>query len=195
MWQRAAELGHAEAMRELGRAELNKASNASQLADSFAWFERAFEAGEIKAAIDSAAILDTSVGVSEALAGRVLALLEQASDLGSVRAMRVMGLALQRGRGLRADPEKSVKWLLRAAAAGDAIAMRELAMAYASGFGVPLSATKSTEWMTRAAEAGDVKAMRELSSAFKVGFGVSPDQIQAERWAKSASTVPQGLEQ
>ena len=109
--------------------------------------------------------------------------------------MRVMGLALQRGRGLRADPEKSVKWLLRSAAGGDAIAMRELAMAYASGFGVPLSATKSTERMTRAAEAGDVKAMRELSSAFKVGFGVSPDQIQAERWAKSASTVPQGFEQ
>ena len=122
----------------------------------------------------------------------MLCLLERASDLGSARAMREIGLVLQRGRGLKADPEKSAKWLHRAAATGDAIAMRGVAMAYASGFGVPLSATRSTEWMKRAAEAGDVKAMRELSSAFKVGFGVSPDQAQAERWAKAASTVPHG---
>ena len=195
MLQRAAELGHVEAMRELGRAELDTAGSATELADSFAWFERAFEAGEIKAAIDSAAILEARTGVSEALTGRVLGLLERASDLGSARAMREIGLVLQRGRGLKADPEKSAKWLHRAAATGDAIAMREVAMAYASGFGVPLSATRSTEWMKRAAEAGDVKAMRELSSAFKVGFGVSPDQAQAERWAKAASTVPQGLDQ
>ena len=195
MLQRAAELGHVEAMRELGRVELDTAGSATELADSFAWFERAFEAGEIKAAIDSAAILEARTGVSEALTGRVLGLLERASDLGSARAMREIGLVLQRGRGLKADPEKSAKWLHRAAATGDAIAMREVAMAYASGFGVPLSATRSTEWMKRAAEAGDVKAMRELSSAFKVGFGVSPDQAQAERWAKAASTVPQGLAQ
>jgi TPR repeat protein len=182
-------------MREIGRLELASADTNTELAESFAWFQRAFDAGEAKAAIDAAQILEGRTGLSEELAGQVVTLLERAADLGSPRAMREIGIVLQRGRGVKADPVRSAKWLLQAADTGDAIAMRELAMAYASGFGVSLSATKSTEWMKRAAEAGDVKAMRELSSAFKVGFGVSPDPAQAERWAKAASMVPAELQQ
>jgi TPR repeat protein len=190
----AAEMGHVEAMREIGRIELETADSTTELASSLDWFEKAFTAGDTKAVLDSSRVLDARAGLTDELADRVVALLQQAAELGSPRAMREVGLVLQRGRGLKAAPEKSVDWLLRAATEGDAIAMREVAMAYASGFGIPLSATKSTEWMKKAAEAGDVKAMRELSSAFKVGFGVSPDQVQAERWAKAASTVPQELQ-
>jgi TPR repeat protein len=187
----AAHLGHVDAMRDIGAAELDKATTFDEVAQGLAWFERAFDAGDSKAPIEAARVLELRLPIGSELSSRTLTLLQRAADNGSARAMRELGVILQRGHGVRANAEQGARWLLLAAQNGDSIAMREIAMAYASGFGVPLSPPDSTRWMTRAADAGDPKAMRELSSAFKVGFGVAVDVAQAERWAKAANEAAQ----
>jgi hypothetical protein len=188
---RAANAGHVEAMRDLGNAEIKQASTYREVDQAMGWFEQAFAGGDQKAPIDAAQAFSLHLQIGEELSNRILALLENAANAGSPRAMRELGVALQRGRGAAIRAEDGAKWLLRAAESGDVIAMREIAMAYASGFGVSLSASESARWMKRAADGGDAKAMRELSSALTVGFGVPVNLAEAEKWAKAATTASQ----
>ena len=98
-------------------------------------------------------------------------LLKAAAESGCVEAMDAWGVALCKGRGVKADPRAGVKWLLKAAKASYPPAMENLATCREQGIGLAQDANKATEWRIRSRAArGDRHAQAWLLKNAKEDF-------------------------
>ena len=109
---------------------------------------------------------------------KALALLTQAAELGSPRAMAKIGDMYYWGRGVSVDPALYKEWYRKAysrfeqlARAGDTEAMvmagDMLFNRYPSGAGTDFDEDRALSWYLKAAEAGSAKAMRRAGEFFE----------------------------
>src|SRR5258706_5579060 len=94
-------------------------------------------------------------------------------------AMLKLALAFRDGDGTKADAEKFLEWIEKAAKLGNAEAMFDLALAYRDGDCVETNGDKFFEWIRKAAEAKNAAAMRELAVAYKDGIEVTPEATKS----------------
>ncbi|MEZ5583496.1 MAG: SEL1-like repeat protein [Candidatus Competibacteraceae bacterium] len=166
--KKAADLGQARAMRELGKAYLTGWGGDPDPAEALRWFRQAVERGDEEAHFELAMAYRNQVGGEDEQHSpeAVWAAMKTAAENGSIRAMRELGRWYQRGFGVAINPAESVRWFTRAAEQGDTAAMRELATAYAVGLGVLQSLQESRAWLERAAQRGDAQAIASLNRLY-----------------------------
>lgn len=94
---------------------------------------------------------------------QAVACFQEAIRLGSVKAMRNLGICYFKGKGIDCDFEKAVYWYEEAAKNGNVNSMRDVASLYAvGGTNVPKNDEKARYWFQRATDAGDEKAEERL---------------------------------
>jgi len=79
-----------------------------------------------------------------------------AAEQGHPRAQTQLGMAYQKGRGVRRDIPESVKWMRKAAEQGHAKAQFELGVYYRDGKGVPRDEVLGLMWLLLSQERGGI---------------------------------------
>jgi uncharacterized protein len=115
---------------------------------------------------------DSGFAPAQSTLGILLASLQQhadavpwwrlAAEQGDAEAQYNLGLALDEGRGIPADPEGAFGWWLAAAEQGLAPAMARVGLAYATGRGVAVDPIEAHKWFVLARQAGDASAAQNL---------------------------------
>ena len=169
-YTKAAELGYAEAMRNLARLYRKglviERSDSAAIArsDSVAleWYRRAVGAGSVDA------LADIGWMYEEGLAGRrdeneAIRWYRQAAAAGSRLGMYAMGRVYQEAVGVPRDYQQARGWFLKSACAGSASAMNELGVLYERGLGGEADKDEAIAWFRRAAGAGSPDGARNLA--------------------------------
>lgn len=148
----AAEAGNSTAMCNLG--VLLSSSSPER---SIEWFERAADAGSLRALKNLAASYSTGSGVplDKAKAAEYYG---KAADLGDADSMCVLASMLRNGDGVPMDKAKAAELYRKAADLGDSEAQYDLAFMLDSGEGVPQDRAESERLFKLSADQGDTDA-------------------------------------
>lgn len=90
------------------------------------------------------------------------------------------------------DPEKAVKWYIKAAEQGVVLAQSSLGYIYLFGEGIPKDYGESVKWFRKAAEQGDASGQIGLGLSYGNGKGVPEDLVEAYAWLNLASAKRAG---
>lgn len=119
----AAKGGNVDAMRELGhRYRYETEATTESRAQAFAWYEKAAKAGDVESMYELARC---HMGRDEYPYANPW--LEQAANLGHVKAATGLGFSYERGLGVWKNVETAARWYKKAADAGDTDAAKRLA--------------------------------------------------------------------
>ncbi|MFC1835774.1 ankyrin repeat domain-containing protein [Thermodesulfobacteriota bacterium] len=105
---------------------------------------------------------------------------------GDADAQYKLGQKYQKGRGVKKDAEKAVKWYGKAARQGHAKAQYELGLKYYKGTGVEKDKTKALKWFRKAGKQGHAKAQYSVAYIYFNGKGVKEDETEALKWFRKA---------
>jgi TPR repeat protein/predicted aspartyl protease len=112
--------------------------------------------------------------------------LKPLADMGTVEAMRDIGLVLRQSCGRNADKTAAAAWLQKAADAADIQAAAALGDMYEFGDGVAKDEAGAFKWLTLAANAGQRVAQADLGELYFTGSGVALDRYQGVVWSVRA---------
>jgi uncharacterized protein len=110
----------------------------------------------------------------------------KASDKGSTAAMVELGLLLQNGTGVTADPQQARGLFERAAAAGNPRGATSLVALSGSG-GLPSDPAEARGMLEKAAEANSAEAQFQLGVMYAEGTGGPKDDASARSWFEKAA--------
>jgi TPR repeat protein len=131
------------------------------------------------------------LGRSEMKAGgaddEAISLFRKAAAEGHSGAMNSLGLAYERGVGVRKDMGEAARWYQRSAEAGNSAAMHRLGMAFKNGDGAPKNWVQALRWFRKSADAGNVIGMTDLGRAYAEGWGTAPNPVEAAKWFRKAA--------
>ena len=99
-----------------------------------------------------------------------------------------LGLAYEKGEGIKQDSAEAAKWYQKAAEKGYPAAEFNLAVLYANGNGVPSSMTDALKWYRIAASHGYRGAQYNLGVLYAKGIGVPESKELAYMWWDLAAT-------
>lgn len=106
---------------------------------------------------------------------------------GEADAENALGLVMERGAGLPADPAEAAAWFRRAANHGLHAGMVNLGRMLAAGAGVPQNQPEVMGWFALAASRGSLQAMLLLGAAYRNGVGQPADPLAARGWFLKAA--------
>jgi TPR repeat protein len=162
-WYReAAELGYAEAMRNLARHYRTGLGVPRSDSAALKWYRDAVDAGSVDALAEIGAMYEQGVAGRKDIAEAVR-WYRRAAAAGSPLGMYAMGRAYQGAVGVPRDYEQARGWFLKSACAGSAPAINELGALYERGLGVAADEGEAIEWYRRAAAAGSSEAARNVA--------------------------------
>lgn len=101
--------------------------------------------------------------------------LQKIATAGNTDAMIQLGLCYFKGRFVKANEQKAVAWVKRAADMNDARAQKLLSRLYYQGSGVELSTEQGLYWLCRAADNGHVEAIK-LKQQFDAISAIKDEQ-------------------
>jgi TPR repeat protein len=124
-------------------------------------------------------------------------LFRKAAADGHAGAMNGLGLAYERGIGVRKDMGEAARWYQRSAEAGNSAAMHRLGIAFKNGDGVQRNWVQALRWFRKSADAGNPIGMTELGRAYIEGWGTAPNPVEAAKWFRKAADAgnPGGMNQ
>ena len=108
-----------------------------------------------------------------------IALLEEASNTGSVVAAYNIGAMYDLGHGVAKNRDKAARWYTRAAKKGYVIAQRTLGTMFLNGEGVRSDEALAYKWLKCAADQNDNGALYNLASMLFKGIGVEQNSKKA----------------
>jgi TPR repeat protein len=167
---------------QLGRAKLA----AKEVSTAIALFERAAEAGHVRALYQLGYMAQRGVGRKQDLedAERFF---KQGAESGDPYAMLSHGRNLVFGRGTSPDPKAGVGFLNKAVELGHTYAMNELGSMYYYGRVVRKNPERGVRFYQAALLRDDIYAMNNLGLAYLEGQGVSKNTAKAFELFKRAS--------
>ncbi|HJU89318.1 MAG TPA: hypothetical protein VJ672_08000 [Gemmatimonadaceae bacterium] len=112
---------------------------------------------------------------------------QRAALLGDAEAQAKIGLAHERGDGVRRSYGEAVAWFRKAAAQGHAWSENHLGWMYASGTGVERDDAQAVRWFRLAAEHGNAEAQYNLGFMYQRGRGVPKSSVNAAQWYRRAA--------
>ncbi|CAA9341023.1 MAG: hypothetical protein AVDCRST_MAG89-2609 [uncultured Gemmatimonadetes bacterium] len=158
----AAELGHAEAMRNLARHYRTGLGVERNDSMALEWYRNAVRAGSVDALAEIGGMYEQGLDGGRD-AGEAIRWYRQAAAAGSPLGMYAMGRVYQDAVGVPRDYEQARAWFVEGACAGSASAMYELGVMHERGLGVKADTDQAIEWFRRAAEAGSAQAATNLT--------------------------------
>lgn len=188
-YERAAELGHAGAMTNLGLIHSNGLGIKRDQRLATEWFERGSRAGDPGGTYNLALQYAMGTGAPRDLR-KARQLYETAARAGNVPAMRNFAILLDEGQGGPRDIAAAHYWYEQGAQRGDAGAMTNLGYRYATGRGVPVDREKARELYKKAIAAGDSTGvaagnLANLDRPGNAGNGRSSGTTAADRFNDS----------
>jgi TPR repeat protein len=120
-------------------------------------------------------------------ADRSAAACRRLAEQGKAWAQYNLGLAYDKGEGVKQDDTEAVKWYRKAAEQGHARAQNNLGWMYAHGEGVPQDYAEAARWSRKAAEQGHPGAQNRLGIMYDNGQGVPQDDAEAVKWYRRAA--------
>src|SRR5262249_21152457 len=106
--------------------------------------------------------------------GKIASLLARAQK-GRAQDEVKLGVALQFGQGVTADPSEAARWFLKAANQGDPAGQTRIGYLYLAGYGVPRDEGEAFRWLQRAAVEDYAPAQAGLGYLLLSGLGVKQD--------------------
>lgn len=170
------------------QAALPKAASPSaiipdNLQGQAAIYARAAKLGNTKAQMELARLyLQGEGGVSKDY-GKAAALFRIAATEGkAAEAQYALAVMLDRGLGVRRDPDEAIRWYNAAANAGHPRAMLNIGYAYAKGEGLRQDYGQARLYFERAAAKNLAEAQYNLGLIYENGLGVKRDLAVAFKW-------------
>lgn len=185
-YQKAADLGHAEAQYNLGVCFSFGRGVVQNDVEAVKWYQRAAKQG-MAAAQDSLGVCyKNGRGVKrDGLAAAKW--LRNAAERGWARAQCNYGICFYFGEGVPQSYEDAVKWFAASAKQGYSAAQFMLAVCYESGDGVAQSYVEAVKWYRKAADQGYDDAQLNLGQLFATGHGVDRSYEEAVKWYRLAA--------
>ena len=186
--RRAADVGDADAMTELGICyQFGTGDVGEDAVEAVHWYSLATEARNppAEAYNNLANCFYGGDGVLKNLP-EAARLYRIAAEMGYPLAQYRLGLCLQRGEGMPFNPVEAFTWIKRAADAGDAGAQCQVGYSLDTGLGVPEDKAAGVGYFRRAADQGHADAMYNLGVCYFKGDGVPQDNAQAVAWMMRA---------
>lgn len=118
---------------------------------------------------------------------RVASLLTTAAAAGLPTAQYVLGMMVEQGRGVPANPGAAVELYRRAAEQGLASAQARLGLALMDGRGVLKDPQDGESWLRRAAVQGDPEAAALVGDLYSRGGALPPNYAEAALWYRKAA--------
>ena len=115
---------------------------------------------------------------------------EKAAAAGHLQASNELGLLYYQGKGVEANPQQAVKYILKAANAGLAQAQYNLGLLYANGHGVELNLPTASQWFEKAAVQGLPEAALDYGLMVYGGdAGIRKDYKIGSQWLLVAANA------
>lgn len=187
-YQRAADLGNARGMDQLGNLFWNGHGVPQDYAQALTWYRRAADLGDADAMNTVGDSYWWGLGEPQDYA-QALAWYRKAADRGSANSMFMIGYSYHAGVGVPGDDEQSLAWYRKAAELGFSKAMFCVGDAYRDGRGVPQDHIEALAWYRKAANLGNPDGMNDLGTAYFHGDGVSQDYSLAVAWWRKAADL------
>jgi hypothetical protein len=186
--ERAAELGHVEALVRLGIVyHGGEAGIGQDHAKARQWYEKAAAKDKATAMLNLGVLYEHGLGVREDV-GTAIAWYEKAAAKGDLQALESIGLIHYFGKGdVAQDFAKARKLFEQAAEKGHAGSTNAVGIMTQFGQGGPVDLARGHELLVKAAEAGATIAMTNLADNYAIGFGVSRDPAKAREWLDMAT--------
>jgi TPR repeat protein len=115
-----------------------------------------------------------------------------AAQLGHPRAMTVVGMMYDEGRGVSRDPVTARDWFEHAAALGNRGAQYNLGMMYEEADGVPKDLQRAAAYYEQSARQGMGRAQFAIGLSYEFGEGVPRDRGRAIYWLSQAGAQGDG---
>ena len=109
------------------------------------------------------------------------------AEQGIARAQFILGLMVDRGKGVSKDRREAAKWYELAAEQGFADGQFNLGSMYENGKGVRQDYGEAAKWYQLAAEQGSVYSQVSLGYLYSFGEGVRKDRVYALMWFNLAT--------
>ena len=148
----AAESGNTVAMCNLGVLVSDRAPE-----ESISWFERAADAGSLRAIKNLAAAYSSGAG-APVDKERAAELYQKGADMGDIDSMCVLASMCRNGDGIPVDKARAAELYRAAAELGDADAQYDLAFMLDAGEGVPQDRAEAESLFRLSADQGDTDA-------------------------------------
>ena len=188
LFQRAADLGNADAMNKLGVYHYKGNGVLQDKKKSIELYQKAADMGNTDAMFNLAVCYERGEGVSQDKK-KAIELYQRASDMGNTDAMVNLGACYDKGNGVSQDKKKAFQLFQDAADMGNTDAMVNLGLHYNKGEGVSQDQKKAIELYRKASDMGNTDAMVNLSLCFFKGNGVSQDKKKAIELFQKASDM------
>ena len=190
-YQRAAELGHPEAMSATGSIYLNAKDSTKNEVLAEQWFRKGVAAGDARSMNGLGVIYlsgfsglpnDEKLGMEWIL---------KAAEKGSTVAIKNLGNFYRLGTyGLRQSFAEALKWYRKGAELGCNDCMYSVGNAYFNGEGVWTDAIAALEWYEKAAALGNAEAMTRIAMYHAIGMGKVPHNMsEANVWYRKAAEL------
>ena len=98
-----------------------------------------------------------------------------------------IGVMYEKGRSVRQNYEKAVRWYRRAANQGLARAQLNLGVMCENGWGLAQDYAEAMRWYRKAAEQDLPIAERAIGALYVNGLGVPQDMAEARKWLEKAA--------
>jgi len=161
LFRQAAQLGSADAMKELGLMYSLGNGVVKDQDTAVVWFRQAAERGSAEAIFNLGVAYENGEGIGKDV-GEAARCYKRSAELGWPEAMSAYGLCLATGLGLKQDHKVAVQWMRKAAEKGQGPAMYGLGVAYSKGEGVVADKSQAMVWFRKAAELDVQEAKDEL---------------------------------
>ena len=196
-YKKAAEQGHAKAMRNLGKMYDDGVWAHRNVVEAVKWYVEAAVKGD-KVAKTSlgklAADEDTAPFVSlyaktafeneEWKRGVVAAL---STDMSNRDLQSWLAYCYIEGKGVEKDEDEAFKWCRKAAEGGNFWSMNKLGLMYEFGDGTEKNLEKAFRWYKAAAENGHAGGQYNLGDMYEFGKGTEQDLAAAFKWYKASA--------
>ena len=185
-YRRAARLGSAMAMHNVGARYEEGEGVAQNLETAAMWYERAAKLGNSSGMASLAELMVTGRGVDKDVA-EATKLYLRAADQGNAWAKNAFGWRLQKGDDLPQDLERAFEFYQDAASSGYGQAMINLGILYNEGNGVEKDDELALSWYLKAAEANHYWGASNVGWSYANGRGVEKNIATAIDWYKKAA--------
>lgn len=185
-YQKAAELGDAEAMFRIGEAFYYGNGVEQNYNTAMEWFLKAAENGYSGAIVWVGYLYAQGRGVEQDYQ-TALEWYLKASEAGSASAMYYIGNLYKMGNAVEQNYNTALEWYQKGAELGNTLCMVGIGNFYATGKGVEKNVETALQWYLKAAELGDVYGMGNTGWAYAYGLGENADYGKAMEWYQKAA--------
>jgi TPR repeat protein len=190
-YQRAADLGSADAQNHLGYLYEHGLGVPQDFAEAMTWYRKAADQGSPSGQIRIAGLYYQGLGVARDY-GQAATWSRKAASQGYAVGERNLGMLYEKGLGVDKDYSQAMAWYLKAADQGNAAAQHNIGLLYEAGLGVRQDYGEAMTWYRKAADHGDADAQFEIGKLYELGQGVPQDLDQARQWMTKAAASGSG---